>query len=109
MKRSLERVLMRISACIIVASLVACGSPERYEGTYVSEGADTVPVMNIELHEDGKGVWKRGSDTFSFSWGVKGEELRLHLKDGGVLVGHDRNGKLEISLPGLGEVLFKKI
>lgn len=108
MKRSLVRLIIGIPACLLVAVVIACGAPEKHQGAYFSEGDQRVPAMSIELQEGGKGVWKKGNEKFSFNWGMKGEELRLHLKDGGVLVGHVRNGGLEISLPGAGQIVFSK-
>ena len=108
MKRDPARFIMGMSACLLIALVFSCGPPKKHMGTYISEGKSDLPAMSIELREDGKGQWKKGFEKFSFTWGMKGEELRLHLRDGGVLVGHVRKGELKISLPGEGEIIFRR-
>jgi hypothetical protein len=92
---------------MLAATLVSCETPVEFEGTYVAQGGEKLSVMVIELREGGGGVWKKGSEKFSFNWSTKGDELRMHLKDGGVLVGHRTAGGFRVSLPGA-ELTFEK-
>ena len=48
MKRSLVRLIVGMPACLLIAIVIACGSPEKHQGTYVSEGDHKVPAMSIE-------------------------------------------------------------
>jgi hypothetical protein len=92
---------------LFATALISCGPTESYEGSYVVEGGAGVPEMLVELREDGTGVWKRGYERVSFNWGTKGEQLRLHFKDGGVVVGNRKNGGFEAILPGTGKLTFR--
>lgn len=94
-------------AILFAAALNSCGPNESYEGSYVVEGGADVPEMRIELREDGTGVWRKGNERVSFNWGTKGEQVRLHLKDGGVVVGNRKNGGFEAVLPGAGKLTFR--
>jgi hypothetical protein len=61
------------------------------------------------LKETGVGVWRVGDDEVTFSWYVKGNELRLNTKNGGVIVGSLDNGVIHVTLPGSKELLFRKV
>jgi hypothetical protein len=85
---------------LLAAALVSCGSPVKFEGTYVARGGESFPEMVIDLNEGGRGEWKKGSEKFSFNWSTKGDELRIHLKEGGVLVGDRTAEGFKVALPG---------
>lgn len=63
----------------------------------------------LELKETGAGVWKAGDDEVGFSWHMKGNELRLLTKNGGVIVGSIDNEVIHLTLPGARELFFKKV
>ena len=63
----------------------------------------------MELKETGTGVWKVGDDEVAFSWHVKGNELRLHTQNGGVIVGSLDNQIIHVTLPGSKEFSFRKV
>jgi hypothetical protein len=101
--------------CLLVALLLvfspACTSEEQYEGTYEAQAAEDSKYAGtiIELKEGGQGTWTMMDDEASFEWYVKGDELRLNTKMGGVIVGHLRDdGSFEIELPGAGKMSFQK-
>ena len=50
-----------------------------------------------------------GDEEVTFSWDVKGNELRLHTKNGGVIVGSLDNRIIHVTLPGSKELLFRKV
>jgi hypothetical protein len=65
------------------------------------------PHLVLLLKEDGKGTWALGSEDVSFIWESRGQEIWLHAKTGGVVVGKLRpNHTIDISLPGIGCFLF---
>ncbi len=50
-----------------------------------------------------------GDDEVTFSWYVKGNELRFHTNKGGVIVGSLDNQIIHVTLPGSGELFFRKV
>ncbi|MBN2466968.1 MAG: hypothetical protein JXD19_02355 [Deltaproteobacteria bacterium] len=94
----------------IALFLFACGLREHCVGTYVAaeEVSGEHGEAVIELNEDGQGVWRVQTYEVFFRWSVKKNEVRLHTKEGGVIIGEMRNGTLYIELPGTKTVVFKK-
>ncbi|UCE33106.1 MAG: hypothetical protein JSV40_07625 [Deltaproteobacteria bacterium] len=45
----------------------------------------------------------------SFSWYVKGSEIRMNTKAGGIIVAKIQNDTLEITLPAGKKMSFKKV
>ncbi|NLI81554.1 MAG: hypothetical protein GX443_07680 [Deltaproteobacteria bacterium] len=91
--------------------MIACGPREDYLGTYKAMVQDPPRAAEsvIELRADGNGIWRVGDEEASFSWYVKGKELRVNTKDGGVVAGTIRNDTIHISLDGTAAITFKKI
>jgi hypothetical protein len=91
--------------------MTGCGPSTAQVGTYTAEIKDS-PRHNettLELKETGVGVWRVGDDEVTFSWYVKGNELRLNTRNGGVIVGSLVKGVIHVSLPGSQELFFKKV
>jgi hypothetical protein len=101
-----------LSVCLLLLMLVlACESRDRYIGTYRAE-ADKLPKqaeMIMELKANGDGAWKMGDEEIPFTWYVKSGELRINTKGGGVIVGSTAANAIQIILPGIGPLRFKKI
>lgn len=102
-----------IGIVILVFSFVlilspACENREKYAGLYqaqledLHQGRETA----IELKENGQGVWRIVDDEASFNWTVSGDEIRLHTKDGGVIIGTIKEAEMEIILPGSQKMTF---
>lgn len=92
--------------------LVSCGSRDQTVGTYVSNASESPrqTETTLELKESGAGMWKVADEEISFSWYVKGKELRVHTKSGGVIVGALDNDVIHITLPGSKqELTFRKV
>jgi hypothetical protein len=100
-----------IVTCLAMIFSLACDNKEKYAGVYRTDGGkfERAPESTIELQENGRGVWRVSDDEASFSWAVSGDEIRLHTKAGGVIVGTIKENGIEISLPGSPKVFFKKI
>ena len=104
--------LLRVLFCLLLFTAAAgCGPGTQHVGTYIAEINDSPHLREItlELKETGTGVCKVGEDEITFSWLVKGCELRLHTKNGGVIVGSLDNQIIRVTLPGLEELSFKKV
>lgn len=77
---------------------------------YKAQGEESTKdsEIYIELKEDGEGAWRVLDDEVSFTWYLKGDELRLNTKLGGVIVGKIQDDTIEITLPGARTMSFKK-
>jgi len=95
----------------IIIFLIACENRQKYIGLYRAEEGKFQQELEttIELKEDGQGVWRVNDDETSFSWGLKGNEIRLHTKTGGVIKGVIKNNGIEIILPNSKNIFFAKI
>jgi len=60
------------------------------------------------LKEDGFGLWRVADEEVSFRWNRMGSEIRLHTKEGGVIIGEIKGGNLKITLPGKKSMSFKR-
>ncbi len=62
----------------------------------------------IELKANGDGTWKVGDEEVPFAWDIKGGELRVNTKGGGVIVGAIEKDTIRIGLPGSKDMSFKR-
>ena len=88
----------------------SCESKEKYAGKYVAvnKGGPAKEEIYIELKPSGEGVWVVGDKEVSFSWYIKGGDLRVNTKEGGVLVGKLEGNTIKMTLPARGEIVFRK-
>jgi len=109
--KSLFRYGLRIlPACFLFVTL-SCGQKEPCVGTYIADAGDTPrrSETTLELKENGAGLWKVGDDEVAFSWYMKGDQLRVNTRSGGVIVGSLEKNVIRITLPGTSEMSFKRI
>jgi len=87
-----------------------CDSAKRYVGTYVAvcEGGPSRMETILELKDDDNGVWTTNEKEVPFRWSVKGKEIRLHTKEGGVITGKISDDTITVTLPGDKVMTFKK-
>ncbi len=97
--------------CVLLAVMTGCSRGTTHVGTYIAEikASPHLHETSLELQETGVGVWTVGDDEVTFSWYVKGNQLRLNTKNGGVIVGSLDNEGIRVTLPGLEELFFKKV
>ena len=91
--------------CLSLVFCFSCESKEKYAGKYV---ASTKEEISLDLNPSGEGSWSLGDKEVSFSWYVKGGDLRVNTKEGGVLVGKIEGNTIKIILPVRGEIKFSK-
>jgi hypothetical protein len=100
-----------LSLFLLLILVTACGSKNEVAGNYQAEGKDfpgeTATVL--ELKANGDGAWKSGGEEIPFSWYLKGAELRINTKGGGVIVGDIERDTLRLTLPGSKQLTFRKI
>lgn len=97
--------------CILVMLLASCESGSKYVGVYQAEtqGAVKQEVIVLELRADGEGAWKAGSGAeVPLTWYIKLGHLRIHTKEGGVIVGKIKKDTIRMTLPGSKKLTFKK-
>jgi hypothetical protein len=96
---------------LLIIFTFSCGQEEKYAGKYLARGEESLEHREayIELKEGGQGVWARLDDEVSFTWYMKGNELRLNTKLGGVVVGKIKDDTNVITLPGERMMTFKRV
>jgi len=96
---------------LLLILTVACGSKDEVAGNYQAEGNDLPGQVAtvIELKANGDGAWKSGGEEIPFSWQIKGAELRINTKGGGVIVGALEKDTIHLTLPGKEKMTFRKI
>lgn len=90
---------------------ISCDKKERYEGLYKAQGEELQKPSEIyiELKDNGQGIWRVIDDEASFIWSINNDEIRLHTKSGGVIIGKIQGDILVISLPGSKIKYFIKV
>lgn len=109
-RSSHRNILLMALAGLLLTLAFSCERADRYVGMYLADGK-SLPEQTetyIELQEHGVGVWRVLDDEASFRWDVRDDEIRLHTKSGGVIVGKIQGDILEIALPGKSIQYFKK-
>ena len=99
-------------AGLLLFSLSSCSSTDVYEGTYmaIEENSQKCKDSHLELMEKGMAVWRIPGNEVSFRWNIKGDEIWLSTKSGGIIIGKIQNQTIEVSLPGTKtECFFKKV
>jgi hypothetical protein len=100
-----------LSVCLLLLLLLACESRDRFIGAYRVEvdSLSKQTEMILELKANGDGTWRVGDEDIPFVWYIKSGELRINTKGGGVIVGSVSKDAIQVTLPGAGTVLFKKV
>lgn len=104
------KLIRMVVAGLILFGGFACHSNDRYIGIYESldRGDGTLKKNVIELLENGEGVWRCCDGEVPFIWYVKGRELRINTKEGGIMVGNLRDDAFTIILPGNKKLTFTR-
>ncbi len=87
-------------------TLAACTQDrEAVTGTYAGQNGKTEIILTLK--DNGKGTWSTDQDEIQFKWSLrKGGKLWLHTREGGVIQGQIRDGKITLALPGIDELLL---
>lgn len=90
--------------------MFSCGSNDPFIGSYRAEAIDSPKQAGtvLELNPHGDGIWRVGDEEVPFSWYIKGSQLRVNTRAGGVIVGIIENDSIHITLPGSKRLSFKK-
>jgi len=104
-----KNILRTVLLCVLlIFFLSSCTSKAEFAGIYKTDAAAS-KQSELELKEDGEGIWRVGDNAETFSWYVKGDEIRLNTKKGGVIVAKIHGDTLKIALTP-GKVLsFEKV
>jgi hypothetical protein len=97
-----------LSLCFLLIIVISCGTRDDFIGTYkaASSGSPKQAEMEIELKANGAGIWRVSDEEVPFVWYVKGGELRVNTKGGGVIVGAVEKDTIHISLPGTNKMVY---
>ena len=95
--------------CVLLVTIFSCSSRSDYAGLYKTPETGSKEPSELELNENGEGLWRVGEGEESFSWYVKRGTIRLNTKGGGVVVAEIKDDTLKIALPGGRKFTFKKV
>jgi len=99
------RVFLLCVAALLV--LAGCEGSPGVEGKYLAQGQDGKNVT-LTLKAGFTGEWETATDSVPVRWEVRGGEVWLHSKSGGILRGILQDGTLRVVLPGEGELVFAR-
>lgn len=93
----------------LVFMLASCSGQPDMAGKYqdVSHDASHSPSV-IELRDNKEGTWETEIDLINFRWSVRDDEIWLHTKTGGVIIGQITDEGFKIELPDVGTYVFEK-
>ena len=103
--------IRRLTLLLLLILVAACGSKDQVAGNYQAEEKDLPGQVEtvLELKANGDGAWKSGGEEIPFSWHLKGGELRINTKGGGVIVGGLEKDTIHLTLPGKEKMTFRRI
>jgi len=98
-------------ACLVLVFTFGCTREDKYIGSYTAteKSPPEFREMQVELQKDGQGIRRVGDEEVRFEWNVKGSELRIHTRDGGILIAKMNNGILAVTLPGSKILYLQKV
>ena len=107
------RCLCSLFATVLFLSIpivVSCQFGQELTGRYESDHPDENRSMTLILKPDGKGSWTINGEEVPFQWDAGGDKIWLHSKSGGVIRGDiSKEGAIDLTLPGVGKFLFRKL
>ena len=108
MKKSAGWLLM--AWILVLAGMWRCAGNEGLPGRYGAElpGENPPRTATLEFNENGQGTWKISGDQVPFKWEVRGMEIRLHTREGGVVTGSHEGSAVHLRLPGLPPTTFQR-
>jgi hypothetical protein len=110
-KFSFQNRIWLLPLCLVVVLMFSCESKDKYAGVYKAEAKDTPKQaeITVELKANGDGIWRVGGEEVAFSWDIKRGELRVNTKGGGVIVGKIEKDTIQMTLPNMKTLTFKKM
>ena len=102
--------LLIASWILVAGGIWGCGGNEDLSGRYRAEsrGEDPPQTVTLELNENGQGTWKISGDQVTFKWEVRGREIRLHTREGGVATGLREGKAIHLQMPGMPPLTFQR-
>jgi hypothetical protein len=94
----------------LLVTLWSCGQQPALVGRYeATDPQDSKNVVVLVLQSSGNGSWNFEDEEVPVRWEQRDQQIWLHHKGGGVVAGKISGvGEIEIALPGIGNLLFKK-
>jgi hypothetical protein len=95
----------------VLLSCWGCREGDGLEGRYrgILPNKNQPQAVTLELGRTGQGTWKTGGDQVPFKWKIRGTEVRLHTREGGVIIGTVGDNTIALQLPGMPSLTLKKI
>jgi hypothetical protein len=99
---------LRLLCLIALFAAAGCGRSSPLAGQYEASYGDGGRSIALDLREGGQGSWTAEDESITFKWDVRGDEVLLHTRAGGVIRVAVRDGELTADLPGAGRLVFRR-
>lgn len=107
MPRPIPTSTLALLLALLLVLPAACTPETGLEGKYQAQAQDGKTVT-LTLKPDHTGEWDTATDNVPVRWEMRGGELLLHSKGGGVVRAAVVEGTLRVNLPGEGELVFRR-
>ncbi|NJB66378.1 hypothetical protein GGQ74_000018 [Desulfobaculum xiamenense] len=99
-----RRIVATLIACLCIVA-VGCFDASSVEGEYRAAGDDG--EVRLVLEPGGRGTWSTSDVDVFFVWDRRGDQIWLHTRGGGVLVGRlGASGGIAVDMPDAGRLEF---
>lgn len=94
----------------LLVAFWSCGQQPAMDGRYeATNPQDSKSVVVLVLQSNGNGSWNFEDEEVPVRWEQMDQQIWLHHKGGGVVAGKIVGAdKVEIALPGIGNLSFKR-
>jgi len=107
MNRSFHIFVVMLHLLVVLWS---CGQQPALVGRYEAiDPQDSKHVVVLVLQSSGNGSWNFEDEEVPVRWEQRDQQIWLHYRGGGVVAGEISGAdEIEIALPGIGNLLFKR-
>ena len=99
---------LRVLCLVALITAAGCGRSSPLAGQYEAGYGDGGRTIVLDLREGGQGSWTAEDESIAFKWDVRGDEVLLHTRAGGVIRVAVKGGELTADLPGAGRLVFRR-
>jgi hypothetical protein len=104
-----ESIGLWVLLCFVLA-VSSCQKNHDFSGKYQALAPSGSPSSVLLLKPDGKGSWHAAHEDVPFSWESRSDEVLLHMKTGGVMMGKmGARDSIIITLPGGEQLHFNRV
>ncbi|MDY0039636.1 MAG: hypothetical protein RBS57_04945 [Desulforhabdus sp.] len=106
----MSRFFCTVFVCLQLLVLWSCGQQPSLVGRYEAiDPQDPKHIVVLVLQSSGNGSWNFEDEEVPIRWEQRGQQVWLHHKGGGIVAAKISGvDQIELWLPGIGNLLFKR-